>query len=338
MANHFAINKKWLVLVQIFFTIGYKRYNRSMRYKKAFSLSIMLCFLMLFVACEPLSEPVELPTPVENTVEIVIDEPAVEVATPTEPAPQIPLAAKVNGVGIPLSDYEREAQIYRASFTEGQPLPSDEEIKQTVLTYLIEQQLLVNAARGSGYSLSDEALDQKMTELINEAGGQEQLNIWMQNNFHTMESLRETIRLSSEAAHQRDQIIAEVPLTAEQVRARQIFSIHQGDAIDAERSLAGGTDFEQVAWQFSPESGGELGWFPRGFLLFPEIEEQAFSLPVGARSPIIQTELGYHIIYIIAHETDHPLTTDARVMLQNKALEAWLKNAREQAEIEILIP
>jgi len=26
------------------------------------------------------------------------------------------------------------------------------------------------------------------------------------------------------------------------------------------------------------------------------------------------------------------------VMLQNKALEAWLKTAREQAEIEILIP
>lgn len=309
-----------------------------MRHKRFFIISRILCLLLLLAACEPLAEPVQLPTPVENTAEVVIDEPTLEIATPTELAPQIPLAAKVNGVGILLSDYERETQIYRASFTEGQPLPSDEEIKQTVLTYLIEQQLLVNAARQSGYSLSDEVLEQKISELINEAGGQEQLNIWMQNNFHTMESLRETLRLTTEAAHQRDQIISEVPLTTEQVRARQIFSVHQGDAIDAERSLAAGTDFEQVAWKYSPESGGELGWFPRGFLLFPEIEEQAFSLPVGARSPIIQTELGYHIIYIIAHENDHPLTTDARVMLQNKALETWLKNAREQAEIEILVP
>lgn len=309
-----------------------------MRHKRFFIISRILCLLLLLAACEPLAEPVQLPTPVENTAEVVIDEPTLEIATPTELAPQIPLAAKVNGVGILLSDYERETQIYRASFTEGQTLPSEEEIKETVLTCLIEQQLLVNAARQSGYSLSDEALDQKMSELINEAGGQEQLNIWMQNNFHTMESLRETLRLTTEAAQQRDQIISEVPLTTEQVRARQIFSVHQGDAIDAERSLAAGTDFEQVAWKYSPESGGELGWFPRGFLLFPEIEEQAFSLPVGARSPIIQTELGYHIIYIIAHETDHPLTTDARVMLQNKALEAWLKNAWEQAEIEILIP
>ncbi len=309
-----------------------------MRHKRFFIISRILCLLLLLVACEPLAEPVQLPTPVENTAEVVIDEPTLEIATPTELAPQIPLAAKVNGVGILLSDYERETQIYRASFTEGQTLPSEEEIKETVLTYLIEQQLLVNAARQSGYSLSDEALEQKISELINEAGGQEQLNIWMQNNFHTMESLRETLRLTTEAAHQRDQIISEVPLTTEQVRARQIFSVHQGDAIDAERSLAAGTDFEQVAWKYSPESGGELGWFPRGFLLFPEIEEQAFSLPVGARSSIIQTDLGYHIIYIIAHENDHPLTTDARVMLQNKALEAWLKNAREQAEIEILIP
>jgi len=326
------------VFVQVFFTIGYKRYNRGMRNKRTILLSTILCFLMLFAACEPLDEPGQLPTPVENTAEFVDDVPTMEAATPTEPPPQIPLAAKVNGVGILLSDYERETQIYRASFTEGQPLPSDEEIKQTVLTYLIEQQLLVNAAREGGYSLSDEALEQKLSELTNQAGGQEQLNTWMQNNFYTMESLRESLRLSSEAAYQRDKIIAEVPLTAEQVRARQIFSIHQGDAIDAERSLAGGTDFEQVAWQFSPESGGELGWFPRGFLLFPEIEEQAFSLPVGARSSIIQTDLGYHIIYIIAHENDHPLTTDARVMLQNKALETWLKTAREQAEIEILVP
>ncbi len=309
-----------------------------MRHKRFFIISRILCLLLLLAACEPLAEPVQPPTTVENTAEVVIDEPTLEIATPTELAPQIPLAAKVNGVGILLSDYERETQIYRASFTEGQTLPSEEEIKETVLTYLIEQQLLVNAARQSGYSLSDEALDQKMSELINEAGGQEQLNIWMQNNFHTMESLRETLRLTTEAAQQRDQIISEVPLTTEQVRARQVFSVHQGDAIDAERSLAAGAVFEQVAWKYSPESGGELGWFPRGFLLFPEIEEQAFSLPVGARSPIIQTELGYHIIYIIAHETDHPLTTDARVMLQNKALEAWLKNAREQAEIEILIP
>ncbi len=49
----------------------------------------------------------------------------------------------------------------------------------------------------------------------------------MQNNQHTPESLRQSLRLAAEAAWQRDQIIAQVPDTAEQVRARQIFTIYQ---------------------------------------------------------------------------------------------------------------
>jgi len=81
-----------------------------------------------------------------------------------------------------------------------------------------------------------------------------------------------------------------------------------------------------------------LGWFPRDYLLFPEIEEVAFSLPVGSRSEIIQTDLGYHIIFIIAHEDAHPLSTDARVALQSKALNEWLSKAREEAVIELFIP
>lgn len=300
-------------------------------------LFYLLVCLLLISACEPLTEPPPLPSPVLNTSVPVIQNPT-EIPTPTELPPQIPLAAKVNGIGILLSDYERELQNYRSSFAENDPIPSDEELKQTVLTFLIEQQLLVNAAHQNGFSLSEEALEQKITELSNEMGGQDALNTWMQNNSHSQESLRTSLRMAAEAAHQRDAIIDEVPHTAEQVRARQIFTIHQGDAIDAERSLAGGTDFEQIAWRHSPESGGELGWFPRGFLFFPEIEEAAFSLPVGSNSTIIQTELGFHILHIIAHEDAHPLTTDARVILQNKALEAWLSAAKDQAEIEILVP
>lgn len=301
---------------------------------------VILCVLLgivgLVVACEPLADPPALPTPVINTVAPVFES-SPEI-TPTDLPPQLPLAAKVDGAGILLSEYERELASYRASFAETDAIPSDAEMRETVLNFLIEQQLLVNAAHQNGFTLSDQALDEKIQNLSNEIGGQDALSTWMQNNQHTPESLRQSLRLAAEAAWQRDQIIAQVPDTAEQVRARQIFTIYQGDAINAERSLAGGTDFEQIAWRYSPESGGELGWFPRGFLLFPEIEEAAFSLPVGATSQIIQTELGYHILYIIAHEDAHPLTTDARVMLQNKALQAWLNTAREQAEIEILIP
>ncbi len=307
--------------------------------KKVFIISILLLAGLMIVACEPIGSPEELPTPVLNTTDpnipVVTEPPA---PTPTELPPEIPLAIKVNGHGISLATYEREVQNYRASFEEGQPMPSDDEVKQKVLDYLIEQALLANAATNEGFALSDETLQAKLDSLTQEMGGQDALNAWMQSNHHTTETLRDALRQASLAAHQRDKIIAQVPEATEQVRARQLFSTRQGDLIAAQRSLDGGVSFDEIAWKLTPESGGELGWFPRGFLLFPEIEAAAFSLAVGARSEIIQTDIGYHIITIIGHEDSHPLTTDARVVLQRKALENWLESARSQAEIEILVP
>jgi len=122
------------------------------------------------------------------------------------------------------------------------------------------------------------------------------------------------------------------------VRARQIFALTPEGAQRALTSLASGTDFGTLAWEYSPESGGELGWFPRGYLLYPEVEAAAFSLEVGARSEIIQSEIGYHIIEVQAHESAHPLTTDARIALQTKALQDWLSAAIANSQIVIQIP
>ena len=124
----------------------------------------------------------------------------------------------------------------------------------------------------------------------------------------------------------------------EQVRARQIFALTQEGAQRAQISLASGTDFGKLAWEYSPESGGELGWFPRGYLLYPEVEAAAFSLEVGGRSEIIQSTIGYHIIEVQAHEDAHLLTTDARISLQTKALEVWLSTAIANSQIVIQVP
>jgi len=122
------------------------------------------------------------------------------------------------------------------------------------------------------------------------------------------------------------------------VRARQIFALTPAGAQRAFTSLASGTDFSKLAWEYSPESGGELGWFPRGYLLYPEVEAAAFSLEVGSRSEIIQTEIGYHIIEVQAHEPAHPLTTDACIALQTQALQSWLSEAVTNSQIVIQIP
>ena len=277
--------------------------------------------------------PHDLPTAAINPIESPTPSAS---ATPTPL--QVPAAAIVNGEVIPLSYFEHEVQRYKASFSEGETLPSDAEISEHVLNTLIEQQLLSQVARASGYTFTDQMLEEKIANLLAELGSGSALTSWMQANFYDDAEFRMALRLGSEAAWQRDQIAASVPDAVEQVRARQIFSRTAEEAQYALASLNSGVSFDELAWRYSPETGGELGWFPRGYLLFPAIEEVAFSLPVGLHSEIIQTEIGYHIIEVMEHVDSYPLTTDAKLSLQAKALADWLQAERAKAQIEITMP
>jgi parvulin-like peptidyl-prolyl isomerase len=277
--------------------------------------------------------PHDLPTAAINPIESPTPS-----AFPTPTPIPIPVAAIVNGEVIPLSYFEHEVQRYKASFSEGETLPSDAEISEHVLNTLIEQQLLSQVARASGYTFTDQMLEEKIANLLAELGSGSALTSWMQANFYNDAEFRMALRLGSEAAWQRDQIAASVPDAVEQVRARQIFSRTAEEAQYALASLNSGVSFDELAWRYSPETGGELGWFPRGYLLFPAIEEVAFSLPVGLHSEIIQTEIGYHIIEVMEHVDSYPLTTDAKLSLQAKALADWLQAERAKAQIEITMP
>ena len=299
--------------------------------------SILVGVAMILAGCGLRAS--ETPTPQDlPTAAIIPIESPTPSASPTPTPLPVPAAAIVNGEVIPLSYFEHEVQRYKASFSEGETLPSDAEISEHVLDTLIEQQLLSQAARASGYTFTDQMLEEKIAELLAELGSGSALTSWMQANFYDDAEFRMALRLGSEAAWQRDQIAASIPDAVEQVRARQIFTRTAAEAQYALNSLNSGVSFDELAWRYSPETGGELGWFPRGYILFPAIEEAAFSLPVGVHSEIIQTDIGYHIIEVMEHVDSYPLTTDAKLGLQAKALADWLQAKRADAQIEITMP
>ena len=299
-------------------------------------LSLLLIFSTFLWACDPVQEPpaseflpsVELPTGVVST--------QIPEILPT--ATEVPSPIMVNGESIPLSYYQNEILRYRDSLTEQTIQPTEQDISQTVLNYLVDQQLLSQTARQNGFQVSDQQLQERIDQLVSYLGSGGTLTQWMQTNHYDDPEFRQTLRLSMEAAWQRDQITQTVPDAIEQVRAQQIFASTQAGADRALNSLIAGADFTTLAWDYSPESGGELGWFPRGYLLYPEVEEAAFSLEPGSYSGIIQSEIGFHILLVLEHEAEHPLTTDARVSLQNQALMDWLVQARSSAQIVINLP
>jgi len=63
-------------------------------------------------------------------------------------------------------------------------------------------------------------------------------------------------------------------------------------------------NFSQLAKENSTEpgaatTGGSLGWFGRGQMVAP-FEQAAFSTPVGTISDVVETQFGFHIIYVQA--------------------------------------
>jgi len=290
---------------------------------------IWLLFMILIISS--CSQPIEIPPAVEEPS--ITTEPT-QTLTPEEPTaiPQ-PAAALVNGEVISLSWFEREVERYVFAQAAMENVDIDENAaREIVLNDLIDQFLLAQAAREAGLVISDEDVRERLDALAEEVD----LEAWMTAWGYTVEELQESLRLQMLVAYQRDEIAESVPDIVEQVELRQVFAFTEAGANRALLNLYSGADFDALAYEFSPDTGGYLGWVPRGYLLFPAVEEAAFNQPVGTYTEIIESEIGFHIVLVINRE-ERALTADARLTLARQALTAWLEDQRAASTIEVLV-
>jgi hypothetical protein len=245
----------------------------------------------------------------------------------------------VNGEGIRLDVYKAHLlQVEAAAQEFGTLLAPGETGSGRALAALVDQTLLAQAARAAGFSADETLVDERLAAMAGDAGGQEALEAWAAENGYTAASLRADLKVQIEAAWMRDTLAAAVPQSAEQVLARQVFTFDVFSALRLYNQLESGVPFQQVVDNNDPQNLGYLGWFPRGYLIFPALEEAAFSLQPGQYSRVIETEAGYHILEVLAREAARPLEPDARLALQERAVAAWLETARAQSQIEIYVP
>lgn len=289
--------------------------------------AITLCCCIL-AACNPV---VDSPTPTATPQPEVL--PAF---TPTPEPTREPAIAEVNGEVISVANFEAELVRYKAAQSALGIAQEDEAAARSiVLQELIDQVLLAQAAAESGFIVDDAMLQARLTTLVEKAGGADQLNAWMAENFYTETSFAQALKRQIAAAWQRDQIIASVPGTAEQIHAREIRLSTRWEADDMLYRLNTGTSFETLAWQADPFTGGDLSWFPRGYLTVPAVEEAAFALQPGYYTEVIETELGFHIVMVLEYDEAHPLATDALQFLQRKALNDWMAQRRAGSTINL---
>ena len=259
-----------------------------------------------------------------------------QTALPPTPTP-IPSAIKVNGEIVPQSLYDAWRASYGIAQESGSVLASNEEAQQTVVDELINQTLLAQGAAENGYTVSKDDLETRLASLTEIAGGEDKLAAWQQANGFDTENFREALQLAMAAAWQRDYIAANVPQEAEHVKARQLLLLDEDTANVYLNQLEAGVEFATLANIVDPTLGGDLYWFPRGYLTQVSVEEAAFALEPGQISEIIESDLGYHIIQVL-DKGIRPLSPEARNFLQHQAVEDWLTERREQSQIEILLP
>ena len=259
-------------------------------------------------------------------------------ATPPPPtSTSEPAAATVNGQVIAAAEFTSELARYKSAQTALGKTVSDVDASKTVLEDLIAQSLLEQGAKAAGYTLSDSELQSRLDALTTQVGGADKLSAWESSHGYTDASLHTSLRLSIEAARMRDKIVSAVPMTADQVHVQQILLFNAADAQSVLDQIKGGTDFGALAAHYDQNASGDLGWFPKGYLLDPKVEEAAFSLPVGQLSDVIQTDSGYHLIKVLERDAQHPLSPDAYLALQDLALKAWVSQQRAQAKV-VLAP
>jgi peptidyl-prolyl cis-trans isomerase C len=247
------------------------------------------------------------------------------------------MALTVNGEGITVVEFEAEVARYLAAQTALGNTMDEQTAREIVTEDFIAQLLLAQAARGNGFRLEDAALQERINSLAAQVGGAEALSAWQSAHGYSEGAFRSALRRAAEGAWMRDKIITSVPGTAEQVHVQQILLYNQETAQNFLLQLNGGAEFDELALRADPLTRGDIGWVPRGYLLDRQIEEIAFGLDVGRYSDVVTTDVGFHILKVLARDPARPLSPDAYLALQEQALKNWIEDQRRVATV-VLAP
>lgn len=165
------------------------------------------------------------------------------------------------------------------------------------------------------------------------------LNMVRQATGFTERELRRSLESSLLRTKVEEVLVAEMPTTAEQVRALHILVETQEEADQVLARLAAGEAFEDLARELSTdtasaEGGGDLGWFPRG-VMAASFEQVAFGLAPQETSAAVESQFGVHIIRVLERELARELEPADLEAFQSQLLSEWYIAQRNAEGIEV---
>jgi peptidyl-prolyl cis-trans isomerase SurA len=119
------------------------------------------------------------------------------------------------------------------------------------------------------------------------------------------------------------------------------------DAGKIQKRAMSGESFDSLADRYSQgpaaAQGGDVGFIEKGVMI-PDIEKVAFRLPLEQVSPVIESELGFHIIKVVdkrgsGRKPIADVREEIKTKLEDGKLEKkydeWISSVRKKSHIEI---
>ena len=278
-------------------------------------------------------------------------------------------AAKVNGTVITRQELDRELAFVLREFMKRGQMINDTQIpalRKNVLEYLINRELLYQAAQKNGNMVNEELINKQFEALKKNFSSEAEFKAALSKKNISEDALKiqirkgiviqtfinskiaAKIRVSDKEMRVYYDEHPEAFIRPEQVRVSHILIKVSPKADKAEKKkarkkiekiqtrLKNGEDFTMLAKKFSEgpsaSNGGDLGYFGHGRMVKP-FEKVAFGLKPGEVSDITETRFGYHLIKLI----DKKAEKKVRYENAKTKIEPYLKRKKLQKEVNLYI-
>jgi parvulin-like peptidyl-prolyl isomerase len=239
----------------------------------------------------------------------------------------------VNGETITQSELDAACEIMRQKLTgadlTGEALAKElENGRKEILSRMIEEKLILSAAKKKKIEADEEDIEQKMQDVKSRFGSEDNFYATLKDGGVSINELRENYANQIRVGKMVDMEVRKKVVVApadiagyydahkedfrepEQVRLKNILirpgeGLEDGEAAALAEKILGflkaGENFDELALKYSKgpnaDMGGDLGLVKRGQMLKP-IEDAVFNLNAGDLSGVIKTSLGYHIFRV----------------------------------------
>ena len=257
-------------------------------------------------------------------------------------------------------EYNIEANLVQRQLGEGildQVGPDGElykdSLKNSILSKLIIETLILQDSKKNNIDVTDEEIDANINKIKESMGGEEKLNEFIEDSKIDKEYFRNYIKKQSLTQKHKENFIKSLNLNDKEIeaffnknkedliilKARQIVVATEEDGKEILEKLKKGEEFRTLVIEnsidkASPLAESEGGYFSKGY--YPdEFDKVVFGLKEAEISPLIHTEIGYHIVQLQERkDTFKALKSEITPYIKENKYKEYIQKLQDKSKIK----